>query len=75
MAGNTTDKNSEWKLVYTTTYPHKAEIVQAIFEDENINYFTSDKRDTTYTFMGEIEIYVTADHFEKAMDVINTNQL
>ncbi|MFM8432020.1 MAG: putative signal transducing protein [Bacteroidota bacterium] len=64
----------DFKKVYITDKPHRAEIVMAVLEDHDIRTAMIDKRDSSYLF-GDIEVFVAAEHIEKALDIIRQNDL
>ena len=48
---------NDWELVYTSTLPHRVEIVLEVLKDQDIEAVKLDKRDSSYTMLGEIEVY------------------
>jgi hypothetical protein len=67
--------NPEWSMVYSTTEPHKAEIVKAVLADNNIESVEVNKKDSAYIFIGEIELYVHHSNAVLANFIIKSNQL
>ncbi len=63
-----------WEKIYSSTFEHKIELVQAVLEDEGIVSVIINKKDSAYLF-GEIELYVRADDVLKAKQVINKGSL
>ncbi len=49
--------NQDWIKIYTSDKAYQIEIAKAILEDEEIQTFQVDKKDSSYAF-GEIELYV-----------------
>ncbi|HQV99258.1 MAG TPA: DUF2007 domain-containing protein, partial [Bacteroidia bacterium] len=48
---------NDWELVYTSTLPHRVEIVLEVLKDQDIEAVKLDKRDSSYTMLGEMEVY------------------
>jgi hypothetical protein len=64
-----------WQCVYTDTQLYKVEIVQAVLKDNDIESVVVDKRDSNYTMIGEIEIYVPNTDAILAKIIIDQNSL
>lgn len=58
-----------WQKIYSSSFEHKIEFVQAVLEDEGITSVIINKKDSAYLF-GELELYVHADNVMKAKQVI-----
>jgi hypothetical protein len=65
----------DWVLVYTSTLPHKVNIVQAVLEDNQIKSFEVNKKDSAYTFIGDIDLYVHRDDEVLSRFLIKTHDL
>jgi hypothetical protein len=65
----------EWVKIYSSTLPHKVNIVKAFLEDNHIKSFDIDKKDSSYTFIGEIELYVQQPDAVLARFLIEKNGL
>lgn len=65
----------DWVMVYASTFPHKINIVKAVLEDQQIASFEVNKKDSSYTFMGDIELYVNEKDSILAQFIIKTNDL
>ena len=65
----------DWILVYTSSQPHKVNIVQAVLEDNQIKSFEVNKKDSTYTFIGDIDLYVHRDDEVLTRFLIKTHEL
>ncbi len=64
----------DWRKVYSSSFEHKAEIVQAVLKDNGITSVIMNKKDSAY-LVGEIELYVHADDVLRANQVINKEAL
>ncbi len=64
-----------WELIYTSTLPHRVEIVIEVLRDQEIEAVKLDKRDSSYTMLGEIEVYAKKDDAILAKIIIEQNQL
>jgi hypothetical protein len=60
--------------IFSATQPYQSSIAKAILEEEGIQCFEIDKRDSSYTF-GEIELYVTEEEADKALLILTQNDL
>lgn len=61
--------DSNWVKVYSTNAEYKAEIMKALLEEEGIQAFLINKKDSSYHF-GEIELYVHGENVIKANRII-----
>ncbi|MBK8586531.1 MAG: DUF2007 domain-containing protein [Bacteroidetes bacterium] len=66
---------NDWELVYTSTLPHRIEIVIEVLKDQDIEAVKLDKRDSSYTMLGEIEVYTKKEDAILAKIIIEQNQL
>ncbi|MFM7176969.1 MAG: DUF2007 domain-containing protein [Bacteroidota bacterium] len=73
MGGNLDSNN--WICVYKAQSPVNAEIVTAVLTDNGIESFRSDRRDSVYTFMGEIEVLVPEAQVKDALLVIESIEI
>ncbi|MFM7823046.1 MAG: DUF2007 domain-containing protein [Bacteroidota bacterium] len=73
MGGNLDSTN--WICVYKAQSPVNAEIVTAVLTDNGIESFRSDRRDSVYTFMGEIEVLVPEAQVKNALLVIESIEI
>jgi len=64
------DDEIRWKKVFATQKPIEAEIVSGSLETEGIKVVKFNKRDSSYTMFGDIELYVPEDEYELAMKLI-----
>ncbi len=67
--------NKEWVVVYTSTQAHKINIAKAVLEDNGIKAIDLSKKDSSYTMIGEIELYVNPQDVTLAQFLIKENQL
>ena len=65
----------DWIMVYTSSQPHKINIVKAVLEDNQIRAFEVNKKDSAYTFIGEINLYVHRNEEVLARFLIKTHDL
>jgi len=66
---------NDWELVYTSTLPHRVEIVLEVLKDQDIEAVKLDKRDSSYTMLGEMEVYTKKEDAILAKIIIEQNQL
>lgn len=69
------ENNPEWIKIYTATEPHKVQIVKAVLEDNHVQAFEVNKKDSSYIFMGEVDLYVHRDDAVLAAFLIKSNEL
>ena len=69
------DTGPDWVKVYTSSLPHKVNIVKAVLDDNQIPSMEVDRKDSTYTFMGEVELYVHKENMILAEFIIKSNDL
>jgi hypothetical protein len=66
---NTSD-NINWKKIYVTSKPIEADIVRGNLESEGITVVNFNKRDSSYTTFGDVELYVPEDEYDIALKLI-----
>jgi hypothetical protein len=66
---------NEWKCVYTTTQRYKAEIVKGMLANENIEAVIMDRKDSSYTVFGDIQVYVQPEDENLAVELIKSNHI
>jgi hypothetical protein len=64
-----------WQKVYASNQLHKVEIVKAVLKDHEIETVIVDKRDSSYIFLGEIEVFVPGQDIILAKIIIEQNDL
>lgn|GEM_PF-161068 len=66
--------DSNWELVFKTQNPVQADIVAGNLENDGLHVVTINKRDSSYTMFGFIELYVPEDEYETAIKLISEAQ-
>ena len=64
----------DWKKVFSSQQLALASMVVGILNENEIPAKSMNKKDSSYVFLGEIEIYVPANLYEAAVNLINTLQ-
>jgi hypothetical protein len=59
-----------WTLIYTTTQSFEAELIKQNFSNHNIEAVILNKRDSTYTTFGELEVYIKDEDKAEALNLI-----
>lgn len=65
----------DWKKVFSSTQLAVSSMVMGILNENEIPAKTLNKQDSSYVFLGEVEVYVPLDMFEKAQALILTIQM
>ncbi len=65
----------DWVMVYTSTLPHKVNIVKAVLEDNQIKSFEVNRKDSAYIFIGEIDLFVHRNDEVLSQFLIKTHEL
>ena len=65
----------DWKKVFSSQQIAKASMVLGILNENEIPAKSMNKKDSSYVFLGEVEIYVPAHLYKASIDLINTLQL
>lgn len=61
----------DFELVFSTGLDYQAETAKTILQDNDIQSFILNKKDSMYQFPhGDIEIYVHKDNLEKAEEIL-----
>ena len=68
-------KEPDFVMVYSTPLAHKINIVKSVLEDNQIHSYEINKKDSSYTFMGNIDLYVNEKDAVLAKFLIKTNEL
>ena len=71
---NQTD-GKEWRVIYRSAQAHKVNIAKAILEENGIKAVDLSKKDSAYTMLGEIELYVQPKDEVLAKFLIKNNDL
>lgn len=69
MAGN------DRVAFYTSNKSHHIEIIKAVLEENGIESYAVDKRDSAYVTIGDIELYVDVKDAPLAKIIIDQNPL
>ncbi|MEY4050526.1 MAG: putative prokaryotic signal transducing protein [Bacteroidota bacterium] len=64
----------DWKKVFSSTQLAASSMMMGILNENEIPAKTLNKQDSSYVFLGEVEVYVPLDMFEKAQALISTIQ-
>ena len=65
----------DWKKIFSSSQLTSASMVMGILNDNDIPAKTLNKQDSSYVFLGEVEVYVPLAMFEKAQALIATIQM
>ena len=72
MDGDFKKDSVKWVCVFKSPLPVNIEVVSTVLAENGIESFTSDRRDSVYTFLGEMEILVPENQLKSALMVINS---
>jgi len=61
---------SQWVKIYSTDLLYKAEIAKGVLEENGIKSVILNKQDSSYVFVGVIELYVNTEYALKAVNLI-----
>ncbi|MCX6331979.1 MAG: DUF2007 domain-containing protein [Bacteroidetes bacterium] len=62
----------DWKKVYSSSQLSVASIVAGLLREQDIQANVLNKIDSSYVFLGEVEVYVPANDYEKAITIVNS---
>lgn len=65
---------NNWVKVYSSTHLHEIELIKGMLAEEDIQAFSINKVDSTYTIFGEIELFVNADDALRAINLIKQSK-
>ena len=65
----------DWKKVFSSSQLAASSMVMGILNENEIPAKTLNKQDSSYVFLGEVEVYVPLDMFEKAQTLLPTIQI
>jgi predicted glycosyltransferase involved in capsule biosynthesis len=65
----------DWKKIFSSSQLAASSMVMGILNENEIPAKTLNKQDSSYVFLGEVEVYVPLDMFEKAQALISTIQM
>lgn len=60
-----------WFKIYSTNSYAEASIIKGMLEENNIRAIILNKQDSSYLFLGEIELYVSVHFKNVALHLIN----
>ncbi len=60
-----------WYRIFSTDQAYRAEIIRGVLEENEIPVVLVNKQDSSYVFLGEVEIYVPVHLKTLATDLIN----
>ncbi len=63
-----------WVKIYTSQDFFKSELVRQVLAENNIEPIIINKQGFPYQ-LGEVEVYIHEDQFQKALEIIITNEL
>jgi hypothetical protein len=66
---------NDWVKIYTTTQPMHAQIILGLLHDNDILAVEMNKRDSSYTVFGNIEIYCSKEQETMARQVLANNNI
>ena len=65
----------EWKKVFSSQQLALASMVMGILNENDIPAKSMNKKDSSYVFLGEVEVYVPANLYESSIQLINNIEL
>jgi hypothetical protein len=65
----------DWKKVFSSQQLELASMVVGILNENDIPAKSMNKKDSSYVFLGEVEVYVPAHLYESSIQLINTIEL
>ena len=65
----------DWKKVFSSQQLSLASMVMGILNENDIPAKSMNKKDSSYVFLGEVEVYVPANLYESSIQLINTIEL
>ena len=68
------DGDPDWEMVFKTQNPVQADIVAGNLKNDGIEVVVINKRDSSYTMFGFVELYVPEDQSEIAKKLISEAQ-
>jgi hypothetical protein len=60
----------EWKKIFSHSQLAYATIIAGLFEEQGIPVKLLNKQDTSYVFLGEVELYTPAEFEKKALSFL-----
>lgn len=65
----------EWVVVFSSTQMVVIEAAKLLLEENGIDSFQVNKKDSTYIVFGDIELFVHAEEKDKALLILTENDL
>lgn len=65
----------DWKMIYSNSQLATASIVTSLLNENGIPAKALDKQDSSFVFMGKIEVFVPTAMYEKAAEILKTIEL
>ena len=65
----------DWVKIYTTSQPQKADLVLTLLKEHEIEVVKLNKQDSSYLRFGEVELYIHADQFQEAVEIIIKSEI
>ena len=65
----------DWKMIFESSQLATASIVTGLLNENGIPAKTLDKQDSSFVFMGKIQVFVPMDMYEKAVEILKTIEL
>lgn len=62
----------DWTLIYSTNLEYQAELAREVLEENNIEVFIINKKDSFYVTIGDIELYVLKECEGAAREIIKS---
>lgn len=62
------------KLIYSTGQEHMAMLIEDALRAEGIDVFVLNHKDSAYTVLGQIELYVTPENEEAAKRIVEAGR-
>lgn len=64
-------ENDNWKIVYTSTFLPKAELLKSVLEENGIETILHNQQDSSYTSIGDIKLLVRSEMVIKAKALLD----
>jgi len=65
----------DWKMIFESNQLSTASIVTGVLNENGIPAKAMDKIDSAFVFMGKVEVFVPADMYNKAVEILKTIEL
>jgi hypothetical protein len=64
-----------WTKIYTTDQAYQADIIIELLNENDIDGVIMNKRDSSYVAFGNIEVFVSGENKDKALEIIKQSEL